>query len=182
MIFSRSSVLSLSKAACGVGMHRHGRVTEHRLGARGGDGDMCRLARFGVDHRIIEMPEVTFGDFVEDLVVAHGRLQIRVPIHEPLATVDFVVGKQFEKRLTDRPGTLVVERKAGPLPIATAAKLLELAKDSLLVLGLPLPDAVHQALTTQSRAATCLLLPTAAAPPPPAWRSPRGRSPASRAH
>ena len=43
-----------------VGMHRHRRVAEHRLGPRRGDRDKLRLARAGdPSHRVAEVPEVS---------------------------------------------------------------------------------------------------------------------------
>ena len=104
---------------------------------------------FGLDHRILEVPEVALRRFVEHFVVADGRLQERVPIHEPLAAIDFAVLEQLEERLADGPGTLVVEREPRPLPIAAAAHLLELAEDARFVLLLPLPDALDQPFAAQ---------------------------------
>ena len=45
-----------------------------------------------------------FTGFVEHLVVADGRLQERVPIHQPLAAIDFAFLEQREERLAHRPG------------------------------------------------------------------------------
>ena len=45
-----------------------------------------------------------FVGFVEDFVVADGRLQERVPVHEPLAAVDFAVLEQLEEPSRGRPG------------------------------------------------------------------------------
>ena len=85
-------------------MHGHGRVAEHRLGPRRGDRHVRRLARLRVDHRVAEVPEVALDRLVEHLVVAHGRLQERVPVHQPLAAVDLAVLEQVEERVAARPG------------------------------------------------------------------------------
>ena len=63
-----------------VGMDRHGGIAEHRFRARGGDGDELRFSRFRVDHRVIEIPEMAVDRFVENFVVAHGGLKVRVPV------------------------------------------------------------------------------------------------------
>ena len=78
-------------------MHCNGRVAEHRLRPRGGNGDVCRLARLGIDHRILEMPKMPLDRLVENFVVADGCLQIRVPIHQPLAAIDFAFLKSLKK-------------------------------------------------------------------------------------
>ena len=85
-------------------MDGHGRVAQHRLGPRGGDRHVRRLARLRVDHRIAEMPEVAGDGFVKDFVVADGRLQERIPIDQPLAAVDQAVAKHVEKRVRGPPG------------------------------------------------------------------------------
>ena len=83
---------------------------------------------------------------VEHLVVADGRLQEGVPIHQPLAAIDFALLEQREEGLAHGPGTDLVEREAGPLPVAATAHLLQLADDPGLIGVLPLPDAIHQTL------------------------------------
>ena len=95
------------------------------------------------------MPEVALHGFVKHLVIADGRLQERVPIHQPFAAIDFAVLEQAEEPLADGPGTLVVEREAGSLPIAATAHLSKLAEDAGLVLVLPFPDALHQPFAAQ---------------------------------
>ena len=145
-----------------LGMHRHGRIAQHRLGPRRGQGHALRLARLGVDDRIVEVPEVALHGLVKDFVVADGRLQHRVPVHQPLAAINEPVAEHLEERMPHRPGALRIEREAGPLPIAGAAHLLELAEDPLLVVVFPLPDAGHEPLAAQLVAAELLLLQQAA--------------------
>src|SRR5687767_3969561 len=110
---------------------------------------MRRLAGLRVDHRILEVPEVTLHGLLEHLVVADGRLQVGVPVHQPLAAVDLAVLEQPEERLADRSRTSLVQRKTQPLPVAATAKLLELRNDAGLVLLLPLPDSLDQPLAAQ---------------------------------
>ena len=143
-------------------MHRHGRIAQHRLRPRGGQGHEVRLARLGVDHRIVEVPEVARHGLVEDLVVADGRLQHGVPVHQPLAAIDQSVAEHLEERMPHRPGALRIERKAGPLPVTGAAHFLELAEDPLFVVVLPLPDAGHKPFAAELVPAEFLLLQQAA--------------------
>ena len=56
--FSRSSRFGLVERRGRIGMHGHGRIAEHRLGPRGGDRHVRRLAGLGIDHRIAEVPEM----------------------------------------------------------------------------------------------------------------------------
>ena len=75
-----------------------------------------------VDHRIAEVPEVALRSVsLNDFVVADGRLQERVPIHQPLAAIDQAVLEQAEERLPHGARTDVVEREPRALPIAAAA-------------------------------------------------------------
>ena len=91
---------------------------------------------------------------MKDLVVADGRLQERVPVDQPLAAVDQPLVEQAEERVPHGPGADRVEREPGPLPVAAAAHLLELAEDAGFVLVLPLPDPLDQRLRGPGRAAS----------------------------
>ena len=111
-----------------------------------------------IDDRILEVPEMALHRLVKHLVVADGRLQEGVPVHQPLAAIDFALLEEREERLADRPGADLVEREAGPLPVAATAHLLQLADDPGLVGVLPLPDAIHQPLAAEFVPAELLLL------------------------
>ena len=102
--FAFNSLSSPLERGGRIGMHGHGRVAQHRLGPRGGDRDVRRFARLGIDDRIAEMPEVARHGFVKHFVVADGRLQKRVPIHQPLAAIDQPVAETCGKTSRARPG------------------------------------------------------------------------------
>ena len=87
-----------------IRMHRHRRIAEHRFRPRRGDRHVRRLARLRIDHRILEVPEVPLRRFVKNLIIAHGRLQKRVPIHQPLAAIDFAVLETAGRTTRARPG------------------------------------------------------------------------------
>src|SRR5690606_13098691 len=94
----------------------------------------------------------------KDFVVADGRLQVGVPVHQPLAAVDLAVGKQIEEGFADRPGADFVEGEAGPLPIAATTERLELAEDAGFVLFLPFPDSLDESFASQVVPRELLLL------------------------
>ena len=154
--------LGLIERGGGLGMHRHGRIAEHRLRPRRGQGHAIRLAGLGIDDGIVEIPETARHGLVKDLVIADGCLQHRVPVHQPLAAIDQPVAEHLEERVPHRPGALRIEREAGPLPIAATAHLLELAEDPLFVVVLPLPDPGHEPFAAQLVPAELLLLQQAA--------------------
>ena len=56
------------------------------------------FARFRVDDRIVEIPEMPVERFVEDLVVTHGGPKVGVPITKPFSAVDQAVGKSLKKK------------------------------------------------------------------------------------
>ncbi len=137
----------------GIWMHRHGRVAEHRFGPSGGDRHKLRLAGLRIDHRVPKMPEVPLHRFMEHLVVAHGGLQIGVPIHQALAAINQAVRKHLEKRVPHRSGTHRVEREPRAAPVATATHQLQLAENSGFVLFLPLPDPLDERIAAKIVAA-----------------------------
>ena len=69
-------------------MNGYGRIAQHRLGPRRGDRDKGRLSCLWVDKWISQVPETTLDRFGENFVVADCRLQIRIPIHQPLSSID----------------------------------------------------------------------------------------------
>ena len=130
-----------------VGVHRDGRIAEHRLRPRRGDDEIIdaelgvgprrardRVAgqvvrRFTADtgvgryrqNRIPVVPQAPLDRLVHDFVVGDGRLQCGIPVDEPQPAVDQPVLEEAEERLIDRPGADLVEREADPRPVARAA-------------------------------------------------------------
>jgi hypothetical protein len=127
-------------------VHGHGRIAEHRLGARRRDHDVLRLARLWVDQRIAQVPEAALHGLVLDLVIGDRRLQLAVPVDEAIAAVDQPVFEHPEEGLAHRRRADRIHREALPIPVAGAAHALLLAHDALLILLLPLPDALDEGL------------------------------------
>ena len=69
-------------------MNGNRRIAQHRFRSRGGDRDVTWFAGFRIDDRILIVPEVAVDCLAEDLVVADGGLQERVPVNESLAAID----------------------------------------------------------------------------------------------
>ena len=139
-------------------MARHCRISEHGLGPRGGHHHRVRLVRRGVQHRVTQMPEVPVHGLVEDLVVGHRGLQVAVPVHQPVAAEDEAVAEHAEERPAHGTSTHRVHGKAQPVPVARAAHGLQLLQDALLVLVLPVPDALHQSVASHLQARLALQL------------------------
>ena len=68
-----------------VGMDRDAGVAQHRLGPGGGHRDELAL---GALDRIAQMPEMPVDLGLLDLEVGDGRLQLDVPVHQPLVAID----------------------------------------------------------------------------------------------
>ena len=65
------------------GIYRNGHVRQHRFRARSRDGDVPRPIRQGV----AEMPEFTVDLARLDFKVGDGRLEARIPVHQPLVAI-----------------------------------------------------------------------------------------------
>ena len=140
-------------------------VAQHRLGPRGGDGDVVALFGQGdvsvlvlldigiggpASERIFEVPHVAvnFGGF--DFQIGNRRLEVRIPIHQPLAAIDQALVVHINKDLDYRiveiaffPGGCTRCTRHGKgvaRPVAGGAKALELFDDRATRLGFPLPD------------------------------------------
>ena len=99
---------------------------------------------------------------VLNLVVGHRRLQLRVPVHQTFAAENQAILEHLEEGGADGAGAHRIEREAHALPIATAPQFAELAEDALLVLVLPLPDALDQFLAAEIVAGLLFLVAQAA--------------------
>ena len=101
-----------------TGMHRHRAVAQHCFGPRCGNRDIVtRLAKDDVSvfilfdifvglatgQRIFEVPHVAVNFGVLDFEIGDRRLELRVPVDQPLATIDqpFIVEphEHFKHRL-----------------------------------------------------------------------------------
>ena len=83
-----------------------------------------------------------------NFVVGNGRLQIRIPVDEPFASIDQTVLEHLEECLTHCLGTNIVQRETDASPVTTGSDALELAEDSLFVSVLPLPDSLNERIAT----------------------------------
>ena len=127
-------------------MDRNGCVTQHGLWPSRGDRYERRFASLGGDKWVTKMPKIAFDGFGKNFVVADRRLQIRIPIHQSLSAINETLGKQIEERGANRLGAHFVQGESCPSPIARTSHALQLAKNSLFVLFLPLPNTLNQFL------------------------------------
>src|SRR5262245_3656813 len=109
-------------------MHADGGIAEHRLraGRREADEFAGRILT-----RVLERPEAAVRFLGVRLVVGHRSLQLRIPVHQPLAAEDVAVAEPVEERHAHGPATALVEREASARPVARTAQELELAEDAL---------------------------------------------------
>src|SRR5439155_25828193 len=81
-------------------------------------------------HGILEGPESSLHRLVKRFIVGHRGLQLRVPVHQPLAAEDVAILEHLEEGHAHRSGTHLVEGETRARPVAGAAKLLELVADT----------------------------------------------------
>src|SRR5262245_17448538 len=134
-------------------MNRDGRVTEHGLGA--GGGNMQHFAR--ASDWILDGPEVALSLLVINLVVGDGRAELSVPVDESLPAKDLAGLEQVEERATDGSRVGLAEREPRPVPVARASHEPKLIQDAVLVLVFPGPDPLHERLAAQVVAGLLLL-------------------------
>ncbi len=147
-------------------VHSHRRVPQHCLRARRGHNHLSRptavtslLRRFVALHnRIRNVPQRRLDRLMINLVVRDRCLQMRIPVHQPLAAVDQSVLEQLEKRLAYGPGAHLIQREARAVPVARASQAFELFDDPVTVLLFPLPDAGDQTLAADVVPGFILLL------------------------
>ena len=138
-------------------------VAEHGLGPGRGDDDVVagleggRLAlvveldrvfeRHAVGERIGEVPIRTLDLALLDLKVRDGRLELRIPVHQPLVAIDQFFLMQLHEDLADGGVQPLVQGEAFARPVAGRAQAAQLLHDRAATLGLPLPDLLDEGLT-----------------------------------
>ena len=127
-----------------VGMHGHGRVAQHRLRPRRGDGHAAAAG-----HVVADVVERAGHVTVRDLEVADGRAAARAPVHEVAVLVDVALLVEGDEHLGHGADVALVEREALALVVARAADALELLDDGAAVLTAPLPDAADELLAPE---------------------------------
>ena len=137
-----------------LGMDRHRRVAEHRLGPGRRDDDV--LAGRTVD-RIAEMPEGAGPRLVLDFQVRDRGEGARIPVHHVLAAVDETPLVQADEALGHGTGQAGIHGEPLPGPVAAGTHSLELVHDPAAVLLLPGPDVLQELLTPDPSAVHSLL-------------------------
>ena len=134
-----------------VGVDGDGGVAEHGLGSCCGDDDAA------VTIAVADRDQFALVVGVIDLDVGQGGQAARAPVDDPLGPVDqLVVEQPLEDRL-DGPGQPLVHREPLTGPVHAVAEAAHLAEDAAAVLGLPLPDALHERLAAEVVAGQAVL-------------------------
>ncbi len=134
-----------------VGVDGDGRVTEHRLGAGGGD-----------DEGVLALPVLDGDELARVLLVLHldvgdGRQTAGAPVDDALGAVDQAVVEELLEDGLDGLGQALVHGEALTGPVDAVAEAAHLAEDLAAVLFLPLPDALDERLAAQVVAGLALL-------------------------
>ena len=96
-----------------VRVYRHRSVAQHGFGTRRGHHQTA----VAVAARVADVPEMPFFLFGQHLQVGDGRVQHRVPVHQPLAAVDEALVVQADKHFLHRMGKPFVHGETLPAPV-----------------------------------------------------------------
>ena len=142
-IHQRQANLSADQGAIPliVRMNGDGGIAQH--GFRPGGGDHDETPRLAL-HRVSEMPEVALDLALIDLEIRNGRVQLRVPIHQPLVAIDQSLAMQIDEDLAHGMAQPLIHGKALARPIGGCAKPAKLADDGSAGFALPFPDLFQE--------------------------------------
>ena len=116
-----------------IRMHRDRAIAQHGLRARGGDGDIVpRLAQgdsavlvlldiligLAARQRVFEMPHMARRLDILHFEVRDRRLEMRVPVDQPLALVDQPLVVKLNEHLANGLGQPLIHREALTRPVA----------------------------------------------------------------
>ncbi len=138
-----------------LGVHHHRHVAQHGLGPRGGHHQLLTRA---VGQRVGDVPQKAVFLLALDFQVAHGGLQLRVPVDQALAAVDQALFVQPHKGFGDHLGQLLVHGEVLAAPVHRGAHAAHLPGDGVARLLFPVPHAGDEIFTAQRVPALALLL------------------------
>src|SRR5688572_16710692 len=141
-------------------MNRDRDVAKHGLGSHRGDANVEPFAR------IADLPDLAVFLLGVDLEVGHRGTEHRVPVDQPLASIDETLFVQLDEDFHDRTRHARVHREVagflsfgvGVIPIGGSAEAAHLARDGRARLVLPLPYALDELLAPEVVAALAFLL------------------------
>ncbi len=151
----------------------HAGVAQHGLGPGRGDDD--EVARFelgrlagiikgdrmlighAVGQRIGEVPIGAVDLLLLDLKVADGGLEMRIPVHQTLVTIDQAVLVQLHEDLPNGGVQPLVQGEAFARPVAGRAQAAQLTHDGPAGFSLPLPHLLDEGVAAHVAAADVAL-------------------------
>ena len=133
---------------------RDAAVAEHRLGARGGDGQIL----VAVLERVADIPERAGHILILDLRVGQGGAAVRAPVDDAVALIDQALFVQLAECLAHGLGAALIHGEAAAIPVAGHAEGLLLLDDAVAVLLFPRPDALQKCITAEIVAGQALFL------------------------
>ncbi len=92
------------------------------------------------------MPKLALDLDLLDLEVRNRRLQLRIPVDQPLVLVDQPGAVEIDEDLHNGLRQALVHREALAAPVSRATEALELVDDLAAGLGLPCPDLFDERL------------------------------------
>ena len=108
-----------------VRAYRHRGVTEHRLGAGGGDHEVAAAIRKG----ITDVPQMPVFLLREHLEIGYRGVQHRIPIDEPATAVNEAFVVEANESFPHRARQPLVHREAFVGPVYRSAHASKLARD-----------------------------------------------------
>ena len=133
---------------------RDAAVAKHRLGARGGDGQIL----VAVLERVADIPERAGHILILDLRVGQGGAAVRAPVDDAVALVDEALFIQLAECLAHGLGAALIHGEAAAIPVAGHAERLLLLDDAVAVLLFPRPDTLQKCITAEIIAGQALFL------------------------
>ena len=125
------------------GMNANGGVGEDGFWTGGRDGQPL-VAAFNLILDVVKLG-LFFG--MDDFLIAHRCEGFWVPIDHAQSAVDVALGMQVEEGVDDAFAVMVVQRKAGPFPVAAGPQLAQLLQDDTAMFAGPIPCVLQEGVT-----------------------------------
>ena len=150
-----------------IGVHGHSAIAEHGFRARGGDGDIVTLLAqhdipvlvlfdigigLAAGERVFEVPHMAVDFDILDLEVGNRRLELGIPVHQPLAAIHQALIVELDEDLHHGGlhlvvlGVFLTHGETLARPVTGGTEAAQLGHDLPTAFLFPLPDALEESL------------------------------------
>ena len=125
---------------------RHCRIAQHRFWT----GCRHHKVSLSIAQWITQVPERSLFFLLYDLEIGYGRVELWIPIYQPVTAVDQPLFVQADENTLHCAGQPRIHSEALPLPVRRGTESPQLLGNSAARLFFPVPDSLNERLSPET--------------------------------